>query len=205
GATWYFPNGGGVGFYRFAFDDRSIALLAKEIGGVTPEERLSLLDDQWSLGRANKATVGQVLNLVAGLTGEDDLYVLRTLGDILAWLAHNVVKGASERPFRELVDATLRPRVEKLGWENREDDTSDEREKRQLVIGALGHSAGAADVRAEATRRLTAHLDGTPRRPPGPPPTSMPPGGSSRTSPDRSRRWPRSAATRPSTSATSLG
>jgi puromycin-sensitive aminopeptidase len=28
GATWYFPNGGGVGFYRYAFDDRSIALLA---------------------------------------------------------------------------------------------------------------------------------------------------------------------------------
>jgi puromycin-sensitive aminopeptidase len=163
GATWYFPNGGGVGFYRFAFDDRSIALLAKEIARLTPEERLSLLDDQWALARANKATVGQVLNLVAGLTAEDDLYVLRTLGDILAWLSHNVVKGATERPFRELVDAIFRPQLEKLGWENREDDTSDEREKRQLVIGALGHSAGAADVRAEATRRITAHLDGTRR------------------------------------------
>jgi puromycin-sensitive aminopeptidase len=163
GATWYFPNGGGVGFYRFAFDDRSIALLAREIAQLTPEERLSLLDDQWALARANKATVGQVLNLVAGLKGEDDLYVLRALAEILAWLTHNVVHGATERPFRELVDATYRPQLERLGWENRADDTSDEREKRQLVIGALGHSAAAEDVRAEARRRITAHLDGTSR------------------------------------------
>jgi puromycin-sensitive aminopeptidase len=163
GATWYFPNGGGVGFYRFAFDDRSIALLAKEIGKLTPEERLSLLDDQWALARANKATVGQVLNLVAGLKGEDDLYVLRSLSEILGWLTHNVVRGATERAFRELVDATFRPQFDKLGWEHREDDSSDEREMRQLVIGALGHTAAAADVRAEARRRVAAHLDGVAR------------------------------------------
>jgi puromycin-sensitive aminopeptidase len=162
-ATWYFPNGGGVGFYRFAFDDRSIALLAKEIARLTPEERLSLLDDQWALARANKATVGQVLNLVAGLKGEDDLYVLRAVSEILGWLSHNVVRAVTERPFRELVDAIFRPQLEKLGWENRADDTSDEREKRQLVIGTLGHSAAAADVRVEARRRIAAHLDGTTR------------------------------------------
>jgi puromycin-sensitive aminopeptidase len=163
GAAWYFPNGGGVGFYRFAFDDRSIALLAKEIGKLTPEERLSLIDDQWALARASKATLGQVLDLVAGLKDEDDLYVLRSLGDVLAWLDHNAVTGAIERPFRELVDATFRPQLDLLGWDNREDDTSDEREKRQLVIGALGQTAAAADVRAEARRRIAAHLDGTAR------------------------------------------
>ena len=163
GATWYFPNGGGVGFYRYAFDDRSIALLAKDIAKLTPEERLSLLDDQWALARANKATVGQVLNLIAGLKGEDDLYVLRSVSEILWWLSQNAVRRATERPFRELVDSIFRPQLEKLGWENREDDSSDEREKRQLVIGALGHSAAAADVRAEARRRIAAHLDGTAR------------------------------------------
>jgi puromycin-sensitive aminopeptidase len=163
GATWYFPNGNGAGFYRYAFDDRSIALLAQNTGKLTPEDRLSLLDDQWALARANKATVGQVLGLVAGLKGEDDLYVLRTLAEILAWLSHNALRPSTERPFRELVDATFRAQLEKLGWENRADDTSDEREKRQLVIGALGHTAAAADVRAEARRHISAHLDGTAR------------------------------------------
>ena len=162
-ATWYFPNAGGMGFYRYAFDDRSIVLLATGIANLGPEERLTLLDDQWALARANKATVGQVLDVVAGLRGEDDLYVLRTLSEILAWLDHNVVRPPTERAFRELADAVFRPQLEKLGWENREDDTSDEREKRQLVIGALGHTAAATEVRVEARRRILSHLDGTAR------------------------------------------
>jgi len=162
-ATWYFPNGGGVGFYRYALDDRSIALLAAGIASLTPEERLSLLDDQWALARASKTTLGQVLDVVASLKAEDDLYVLRSLAEILTWLDHNVVRGVTVRPFRELADATFRPQLEKLGWENRADDTSDEREKRQLVISQLGHAAAAADVRAEALRRITAHLDGSTR------------------------------------------
>ena len=163
GATWYFPNGAGAGFYRYAFDDRSIALLAANLDRLTAEERLSLIDDQWALTRANKATVRQVLDLVAGLKGEDDLYVLRTLGDIFGWMDHNALRPSTERPFRALADATFRPQLEKLGWENRADDTSDEREKRQLVINALGHAAAAADVRAEARRQIDAHLDGTAR------------------------------------------
>ena len=163
GAAWYFPNGGGAGFYRYAFDDRSIALLADGIAKLTPEERLSLIDDQWALARANKATIAQVLGLTAGLKGEDDLYVLRALAEILGWLSHNALRPSTERPFRVLVDATFRPELEKLGWENRDDDTSDEREKRQLVIAALGHAGAAADVRAEARRRIATHLDGTAR------------------------------------------
>jgi len=163
GATWYFPNGGGVGFYRYAFDDRSIQLVATNIASLSPEERLSLIDDQWALARASKATVGQVLDVVAGLKGEDDLYVLRAVADILSWLNQNVVRSKGEPAFRELVDSIFRPQLDKLGWENRADDTSDEREKRQLAIGAMGHMANAADVRAEARRRIDGHLAGTAR------------------------------------------
>ena len=163
GATWYFPNGGGVGFYRYAFDDRSIELLATNVTALSPEERLSLLDDQWALARANKASVAQVLDLVAGLKAEDDLYVLRAVADILGWLNQNVVRGKAERAFRELADSIFRPQLDKLGWENRADDTSDEREKRQLAIGVMGHMANAADVRAEARRRIDAHLAGATR------------------------------------------
>ena len=163
GAIWYFPNGSGAGFYRYGLDDRSLALLAGHVGALAPEERLSLVDDQWALARAGRATIGQVLALIAGLTGEDDLYVLRSLAEILSWLNHNALRPSTERAFRHLADATFRPAFEALGWANREDDTSDEREKRQLVIAALGHTAAAPDVRAEARRLIQAHLDGTGR------------------------------------------
>lgn len=163
GATWYFPNGGGNGFFRYALDDRSLALLTPHLATLAPEERLSFVDDLWALARARRATIGQVLEVVAGLRGEDDLYVLRAVADLLTWLHHNAVRQASEGAFRQLVDRIFRPQLERLGWDNRPDDSPDEREKRQLAIGLLGHAAAAADVRAEAARRIAAHLDGTGR------------------------------------------
>jgi puromycin-sensitive aminopeptidase len=163
GAVWYFPNGGGNGFFRYALDDRSLALLAPHLGALAAEERLSFVDDLWALARARRATIGQVLEVVAGLRGEDDLYVLRALADVLSWLHHNAVRPASEAAFRRLVDGIFRPQLERLGWDNRSDDTADEREKRQIAIAVMGHAAAAPDVRAEATRRIAAHLDGTRR------------------------------------------
>ena len=163
GAAWYYPNGAGAGFYRTALDDRSIALLATAIAKLTAEERLALLDNQWSLARAKKATLGQVLELVNAMRGEDDRAVLQILAGILGWIGNHALRPSTEGPFRALVDALYRPQLDKLGWETRADDSPDEKEKRQLVIAILGSLADAPDVRQEAKRRIAAHLDGTVR------------------------------------------
>ena len=161
GARWYYPNARGTGFYRTALDDRAVALVAQNIGSLEPEERLALLDNQWALARAHKAGVAQVLELVAGLGGEDDRYVLALLAEILGWLSTHAVTDATRDAFRRTVDRLFRPQLERLGWDVRQDDTADEREKRAIVISSLGLIAAAKDVRAEARRRVDAHLDGT--------------------------------------------
>lgn len=166
GATWYYPNARGTGFYRTAFDERSIALLAKNVRELAPEERLALLDNQWALARAHKSSIGQVLELVSGLRGEDDRYVLALLSEIVGWLATHAVTDATRDAFRTVVDRLFRPELEKLGWDGRPDDSADEREKRAIVISSLGLIAEAADVRTEARRRVDAHLDGTQTLPP---------------------------------------
>lgn len=160
GATWYYPNARGTGFYRTALDDRSSALLAQNVRALEPEERLALLDNQWALARAHRISVVQVLELVAGLRGEDDRYVLAQLSEILGWLATHAVTEATRPAFRAAVDGLFRPQLTLLGWDGREDDSADEREKRAIVISALGSIAAAPDVRAEARRRVDAHLDG---------------------------------------------
>ncbi len=161
GAQWYYPNARGTGFYRTALDDRAIALLAQGIRALGPEERLALLDNQWALARAHKAGVAQVLELIAGLGGEDDRYVLALLAEIVGWLSTHAVTDATRDSFRKAVDRLFRPQLEKLSWDGRQDDSADEREKRAIVISSLGLIAAAADVRQEARRRVDAHLDGT--------------------------------------------
>ena len=160
GATWYYPNAEGTGFYRTSFDARSSALLAANVGLLTPEERLALLDNQWALARAQKASIAQILELIAGLRGEDDRYVLALLSEIAGWLASHAVTDATEAAFRRTVDALFRPQLSRLGWDVRPDEPPDDREKRAIVLAALGLIAAAPDVRGEARRRVDAHLAG---------------------------------------------
>ncbi|HET8568108.1 MAG TPA: M1 family metallopeptidase [Candidatus Limnocylindria bacterium] len=159
-ASWYYPNGGGTGFYRTSFDDRSIALLSRAISQLAPEERFALLDNAWALSRASKATVGQVLELISGLEGEDDRAVLQQIADIFSWLSAHAVRPDTEAGFRALVERIFRPQYQRLGWDVRPDDSADEREKRSTVLFMLGSLAAAADVRKEARRRADAHLAG---------------------------------------------
>ncbi len=163
GARWYFPNAGAAGFYRYAFDDRSIAVLATALPDLRPEERLSLVDDLWALVRARKAGIAQFIELVAGLRGETDRAVLQTLGDHLTWIAQNVAAPATLPDLRRLVASIFGPELARLGWDRRPGDTSDDRERRSIAIAALGHRADDGGVRAEARHRLDAHLAGRAR------------------------------------------
>ena len=163
GAAWYYPNGAGAGFYRTAFDDRTVTLLAAGIGSLTPEERLALLDNQWALARGDRATLGQVLELADAYRGETDLEVLRLLAEIVAWVGHHAASPSTTAPFRARVERIFRPQLDRLGWEPRDTDSSDEREARPIVILALGRTAAAADVRAQARSLIGRHLDGTHR------------------------------------------
>ena len=163
GARWLFPNGGASGFYRYAFDDRSVALLAGALGSLTAEERIDLLGCTWALVRARKTGIEQFMELVGGSRGERDRAVLQNLSGMLGWLSEQAMPDASRPAFEQLVDAIYRPELASLGWDPRPDDSADEREKRAVAILALGQLAAAADVRRETRRRAEAHLAGTAR------------------------------------------
>ena len=161
GATWFFPNGGGRGFYRFryasAFESQ---LLDSGVGQLSAEERLNLLDNLWALVRHGKAPLSLFLHRVETLRGEQDRAVLSSIGDALTWLANYAVRDATERPFARLVEDIFRPILDAVGWRPGEGEDSDTREKRTRAVGMLGLHARAADVRTEAQRRVRAHLEG---------------------------------------------
>jgi puromycin-sensitive aminopeptidase len=164
GARWFFPNGGGRGFYRFRFasafeGDR----LDAGIAHLAAEERLALIDDLWALARHGKATLAMFLARLETLRGEEDRAVLAAIGDSLSWLGNYAVRDATERPFARLVDDLYRPILDAAGWTPRDTDDTDTREKRTRAIGMLGFHARARDVREEAQRRVRDHLEGRDR------------------------------------------
>ena len=159
GARWFFPNGGGRGFYRFRFASAFEGdLLDHGIAHLSAEERLALLDDLWSLVRHGKATLATFLRRVEKLRGEQDRAVLASIADALTWLANCAVRDATERPLARLIEDLFRPILDGGGWRPAEGEDSDVREKRTRAIGMLGLHARADDVRAEAQRLVRAHL-----------------------------------------------
>ena len=164
GARWFFPNGGGRGFYRFRFASAFEGdLLDEGIAHLSAEERLALLDDLWSLVRHGKATLATFLRRVEKLRGEEDRAVLASIADALTWLANYAVRDATERPFARLIEDLFRPILETAGWRPQEGEDSDLREKRTRAIGMLGLYARADDVRAEAQRLVRVHIAGDER------------------------------------------
>ncbi len=162
-AKWVYPNASGRGFYRYALDDAGLARLAPHVAQLEPEERLMLIDNQWALTRANKATLPQLFTLLAGLRGERDRAVLSAMADPISWLSIHAVSDSLRSRFEKFVAAFLQPVLDELGWEVRPRDTEEEKEKRALVLSILGRTAGVAEVRAEARHRIARHLDGSAR------------------------------------------
>jgi puromycin-sensitive aminopeptidase len=160
GARWFFPNGGGRGFYRFRFGSALEGdLLDPGVAQLSAEERLALLDDLWALVRHGKAMLATFLRRVETLRGEQDRAVLASIADALTWLANYAVRDTTERPFARLVEDLFRPILDTTGWRPAESEDSDVREKRTRAIGMLGLHAKAADIRAEAQRLVSTHLD----------------------------------------------
>jgi puromycin-sensitive aminopeptidase len=162
GATWYHPNAGARGFYRYVMDDRSVALLSGVVRQLDAGERLMLIDNQWALTRAGKAHLGQLFQLFEGLRGEEDRAVLDAISGPIAWLSTHAVSDERRPAFQQYVRDYFTPLFEKLGWDPKPGENAEDREKRSSLIAILGRVAAVPDIQEEAKRRITAYLDGGP-------------------------------------------
>ena len=138
-----------------------MSALASHVTELDPEERLMLLDNQWALTRASRASLPQLFALIAGLRGEMDRAVLGAISDSASWLSTHAVSADLRPRFQQFVASVFQPVLDDLGWDVRPTDTMEEKEKRALVLSVLGRTAAVPAVRAEARARIVGHLDGS--------------------------------------------
>jgi len=154
-ARWFYPNGDGAGFYRFALDDRAIASLSETLqDALNAQERLDLIGNQWALVKAGAADVGQFFRLLDGFRTESDRAVVAAITDRLSWLEAHALDETARPRFERFVADFYAPQLEELGWDSSPTDSTDDRIRRATVIGALGQLACLSDVGAEARTRL---------------------------------------------------
>src|SRR5256885_2279051 len=111
-------NAGGQGYYRVSYDPESLEKLTASVGKMSPLEKVSLLDNQWALMRADRNTVGDFLALVDGMKNSHERAVLERVDDRLQYVHDNLLTEADRPNFEAWVQRLLRPALTEFGWKS---------------------------------------------------------------------------------------
>ncbi len=155
-STTFKANAGNTGFYRVAYEPTLLAKLRQDTSLSIPD-RLNLLNDTWAMVEANRASVTDYLDFVELLRKEKAYAVW---GQILAGLDRIDALEADQpgrAAFRLYATALLRPQLQRLGWEPRAGESSQDALLRTSVILRLGLFDDESVV-AEARARFAKFL-----------------------------------------------
>jgi aminopeptidase N len=156
-ASFLFADAGGKGYYRSLYPKPVYqAIVAHAETSLNPEERISLLGDEWAMMRSGHATVGDYLDLVGAVHTDSDSDVLGSaLGKISA-----IGDRIANKPERVQLEAWLRkefsPEYQALGPAS-PTESDDKKEMRALLFGVLGSAKDPAII-AEARKTTDEYL-----------------------------------------------
>jgi puromycin-sensitive aminopeptidase len=155
-AGWVLANAGARGFYRAAYDADLLKRLVSALPELRPEERMSLVSDQWALVRAGTVKLDALLTLLAGLADEEDHTVLDEVVGRLSWLEHRAVSDADRPRLQAFIRGLFARAGKELGWEPAAGESDERRLRRAAVLRALalvGRDPAAVDAAAERFKR----------------------------------------------------
>ena len=147
----FFANAGGTGYYRSVYPSSVYKSLVENVETrFTPTERISLIGDEWARLRANKASAGEYLDLVAAVKDDPNARVLASALDGVTILYVRVAASPREKDaLAAWIRNTFAPRYAKLGPPS-PDDSPNTRELRAQLFGILGFYGKDPSILAEA-------------------------------------------------------
>ena len=137
----FFANAGGNGYYRSAYAPADYTALAEHLeSNLSPTERISLIGDEWAQVRADKATVGDFLNLVAAVKSDSDANVVSSALDGLGAIESRIASTPEEKDaLRAWFRDHFGPEYSKIGPPS-PNDTANTRQLRALLFASLGEA-----------------------------------------------------------------
>ena len=150
-SPWVFVNAGGHGYYWSAYSPE----LSSKLAGVaeqalTPQERVSLLNDEWTLARGGQHPISQYLNLAQGMRSDHTRQIVQQIADRVAFIAQFGIDNDDRAAFHAWVQNQFRPLYDTLGWQSKPGDRADAKTMRPTVIRALGESGRDPGVLKQA-------------------------------------------------------
>ncbi|HVJ07108.1 MAG TPA: M1 family metallopeptidase [Acidisarcina sp.] len=157
-APFLYANAGGKGYYRASYPDDAYQKLVSNVTSLHPEERISLLGDQWAKVRAEKATVGSYLDLVSAIRDDDSATVLGSAAGGIAAIDTRIATESEREALSAWVRKIFSPALQRLGAPSTS-DTPERRELRAVLFTLLGSVGKDPQVIAEAKKMTGQYLE----------------------------------------------
>jgi aminopeptidase N/puromycin-sensitive aminopeptidase len=154
-----FANAEGKGYYRSSYPEAVYHELVSRVeSDLTPEERISLLGDEWALTRSGKSSVDAYLDLVTAIRNDQSAEVISQALASLSSIDSQIADTPEERAqFSRWVRTNFGPALKNLG-DPQPGDTAGKRELRAqllFLVAGLGNDPDAiAEAKAITVRNL---------------------------------------------------
>ncbi len=171
---WCYANSDEIGFYRQNPDASILKGVLANLDKLTPLEQMGLLSDQWALVRNGTNKITGVLDVLAAISMIDEYSVLRSVVGRLHGIEELLESAGDEdalRKFRSHVKDVFQAKLDRLGYEPKEEETQNNAQSRAALIDAmvtLAQDESAikkatewADKEAEDSHSVDGNLAGT--------------------------------------------
>ncbi len=146
-----------IGFYRVAYDDKTLETDRLAFSTLPSGDRIALLDDQWALVQAGQQKLERYLGLASAMGAELNDRACSQIIEALRQIEIYERGTAGHEAFTAYARSLLKPLAAMLGWDPRPGEAAPLLHLRREVIRNLGEW-GDADIAAEAQRRFDAYL-----------------------------------------------
>jgi aminopeptidase N len=154
-SKFIFPDAGALGYYRFDYDTAALHQLGKAAEeGLTPEERIALIGNEWALMRVGMHGVGDYLALGDQLKDTPGSVLLTNFVAHLEAINHNIVTDADRPQFQAWLRRTFSPLLQQLGYDSKANESPEVKQKRAVLYTVLGNLADDPSV-IEHARTIT--------------------------------------------------
>ncbi len=146
-APFMFPDAGAAGYYRFNYDPTALHQIGDAVEtGLTPEERIALLSNEWALVQADQHKVGDYLALGGQLKNTPGHAVLGEFSRQLQTVNQFIVNDSDRTEFQSWVRKTFSPMMQAAGYEGRSGDTPEDKQRRATLFLMLGNIGNDPEV-----------------------------------------------------------
>ena len=156
-ADWIFPNENAMGYMRWKVSTEQLAALLEDISVLNVREKKSLLYNTEALFSAGEIDLGEMMMVMDALVDDSNPMIGRAVVSTMSDFLYLVDK-ENEAIFGRFIAKKLTPWFERLGVEDKPDDSTDTSRLRGSVYGMLSRYANTPKVEKVSAQLANQYL-----------------------------------------------